>query len=280
MVDREHLEYVFHVAEETTSKKRSQSKRLRKLSHFEEYLLTLLFIRVGYDYQMLGHFFEVSRTVASNAVSMWVRILYDILNGWLIWPSAATVRECLPADYPSEFADTRIILDCTEVFTVKATNPSVQAATYSSYKHHNTLEFLVGVTPLGHITFVSRVYAGNVSDRYITEVEFLEKVEPGDAIMADRGFNIGDLLLQRGAKLYMPPFTRKMENGTRRTLNQNEIARTRKIAALQIHVERAIQRMKTFKVFAHSVDATLWPIMDYVIVIVAVLSNMMAPLKE
>lgn len=50
MVDREHLEYEFHVAEETTSKKRSQSKRLRKLSHFEKYLMTLLFIRVDYDY--------------------------------------------------------------------------------------------------------------------------------------------------------------------------------------------------------------------------------------
>ncbi len=62
--------------------------------------------------------------------------------------------------------------------------------------------------------------------------------------MVDRGFNIGDLLLQRGAKLYMPPFTRKGENGKHKTLNQSEIIKTRNTASLRIHVEQAIERMK------------------------------------
>ncbi|KAK8373654.1 hypothetical protein O3P69_010935 [Scylla paramamosain] len=33
------------------------------------------------------------------------------------------------------------------------------------------------------ITFVSSVYGGNTSDRYTAEAEFIDKVEPGDAIM-------------------------------------------------------------------------------------------------
>ena len=75
------------------------------------------------------------------------------------------------------------------------------------------------------ITFVASVYGGNTSDRYTAEAEFIHKVEPGDAIMVDRGFNIGDLILQRGAKLHIPPFTRK-EHSKGRMLTQNEIAKT------------------------------------------------------
>ncbi len=60
--------------------------------------------------------------------------------------------------------------------------------------------------------------------------------------MVDRGFNIGDLMLQRGAKLHMPPFTRKHDD-KKKTLNQSEIVKTRNIASLRIHVERAIERM-------------------------------------
>lgn len=74
---------------------------------------------------------------------------------------------------------------------------------------------LIGITPKGLITFVSNPYGGNSSDRHIMETELLEKIEPGDAVMVDRGFNIGDLMLQRGAKLHMPPFTRKHDDKKR-----------------------------------------------------------------
>lgn len=37
--------------------------------------------------------------------------------------------------------------------------------------------------------------------------------------MVDRDFNIGDLMLQRGTKLHMPPFTRKKNGGNGKMLN-------------------------------------------------------------
>lgn len=183
--------------------------------------MTLVFLRVGYDYQMLGNFFDVSRSVVSCTVITWINVLYTLLKDWLVWPSAAEVRASLPKDYPDQYADTRTILDCRDIFTVQPNNPSTQAATYSSYKHHSTLKVLIGVTPLGLITFVSSVYVGNVSDRYIAEAEFIDKVEPGDAIMVDGVFNVKDLMLQRGAKLHIPPFTRRKEDGKGKMLTQS-----------------------------------------------------------
>ena len=102
---------------------------------------------------------------------------------------------------------------------------------------------MVGITPTGLIIFVSKVYGGSASDRYIFEEEFLDKVEPGDAIMVDRGFNVADFLLEKKAKLHIPPFTRKKDGSDSRSLNQSEIVKTREIASLRIHVERAIERI-------------------------------------
>ncbi len=110
------------------------------------------------------------------------------------------------------------------------------------------MKFLIGITPTGLITFTSNVYGGCTSDRYIFEKEFLDKVEPGDTIMVDRGFNIADLLLEKKAKLYIPPFTRKKAGSDCRSLTQSEIAKTREVASLRIHVERSIERMEKLQI--------------------------------
>ncbi|XP_062586714.1 uncharacterized protein LOC134248321 [Saccostrea cucullata] len=84
----------------------------------------------------------------------------------------------------------------------------------------NTFKALVAVTPSGAFMFVSNLWGGNVSDRYITEHSgFLDLVKPGDEVMADRGFLIRDLLLERRATLNIPPFTKKCAWGKGLSLN-------------------------------------------------------------
>lgn len=259
----------------------SISKRKKKeLSNYQEYILTLVYIRQGFDLTVLADFFEISMSWAGVVVKSWINILATLLRELLIYPSAATVRSHLPPDYPSEYSDTRVILDCTEFFITKPGNTSSQVATFSAYKHHNTVKALVGITPTGVITFVSKMYGGNTSDAQIFQSEFLHRLEPGDAVMVDKGFNVADLVLQRGAKLYMPPFTRSKAGGKGRSLNQAEIRKTREIARLRVHVERAIRRLKTFKILSNTIDTKLFPLLDQILVIVAVLCNFEPPLVE
>ncbi|KAK3891895.1 hypothetical protein Pcinc_001169 [Petrolisthes cinctipes] len=263
------------------SEKTSTSKRKKKeLTNFQEYLLTLVYIRQGFDLAVIADLFEISQTWAGIIVKSWINILAKVLNELLVYPSAATVRSYLPPDYPSEYADTRIILDCTEFFITTPGNTSSQAATFSSYKHHNTVKALIGVTPTGVITFVSKTFGGNTSDAHIFQSEFISRLEPGDAVMVDKGFNIADLALEYGAKLYIPPFTRNKSGGKGKTLNQNEIKTTRDIARLRVHVERAIRRIKEFKILSNRIDCKLFPLLDQILVIVAVLSNFGPPLVE
>ena len=58
--------------------------------------------------------------------------------------------------------------------------------------------------------------------------------------MADRGFEIQDLLFSKKASLNIPLFMRCKDQ-----LDPDEEDETRQIASVHIHVERAIERIKT-----------------------------------
>lgn len=193
--------------------KRSRPSRNKKGKEFNEYLMTLIYIREVMEMEVLADLFGVSQSHVSCIITTCINVLYKVFRKQLKYSSAETVKRNLPENYPSKYRDTRIILDCTEFFTVKPRNCTAQAVIYSSYKHHNTVKLLVGITPTGLISFVSNVHGGNASDRHIFEKEFLDKVERGDPIMVDRGFNVADLLLEKKAKVHIPPFTRK-KNGS------------------------------------------------------------------
>ena len=61
----------------------------------------------------------------------------------------------------------------------------------------------VGINPSRVFSFTSDLYSGAISDRAITIIRsgLLEKLEPMDAVMADRGFNLRDLVTNRNATL-------------------------------------------------------------------------------
>ena len=57
---------------------------------------------------------------------------------------------------------------------------------------HNTVK-VIAVSPTGCISFISKVWGGRVSDKEITQKSgFLDDIEFGDVIMANRGFKVED----------------------------------------------------------------------------------------
>jgi len=105
-----------------------------------------------------------------------------------------------------KFPNTRVIIDCTEIFVEMLSSLVNQSITYPSYKSHNTFKLLVGISPTGIVTFLSKLWGGNASDKQIVkESGLLNLLEPGDSVMADKGFLIPDLLDPLGVSLNMPP---------------------------------------------------------------------------
>ena len=65
----------------------------------------------------------------------------------------------------------------------------------------------MGISPGGVVIFVSKLWGGHVSDKDITQkCDILELLEPGDNVMANKGFDIKNVLAPLGVHLNIPPF--------------------------------------------------------------------------
>lgn len=185
-----------------------QKVNQRLLTIKEELLLTLLRLRHGLEVDMLSDLMGVSSALVIMITTTWIHLLSRELQFIIKWPTRQQVLSTLPSSFRF-FAETRVIIDCTELQLLKPSLPSIQRQSYSTYKHRNTAKCLVGITPHGTFCFVSDMWTGSISDRKIVEASgFLDMIEEGDDVMADRGFLIRDLLTMRRATLNIPPFTR------------------------------------------------------------------------
>ena len=118
------------------------------------------------------------------------------LQNLIIWPSIGQIYATLPDAFRRLYPKVRVIIDCTEVFLETPSSLEVNALLWSDYKHHYTLKFLVAITPIGAVSWVSPCYGGRTSDIFIVRNSgFLDLLEPYDTVMADRGFKI-NLILQ------------------------------------------------------------------------------------
>ena len=104
-------------------------------------------------------------------------------------------------------------------------------------------------------------------------------IEPGDTILADRGFTISEDLRLYGAKLEIPSFTRGKSQ-----LSQREVEFSQRLAWVRIHVEWVIGLLKIkytilqgiipITVISHKDDAEDFSNLDKILVTCAALTNL------
>ncbi|KAJ8412664.1 hypothetical protein AAFF_G00116150 [Aldrovandia affinis] len=213
----------------------------------DQLLLTLMKLRLNCGILDLATRFNCCRATVTNIFITISSALYDILYVGMMEnniPSRIKNQTSLP-DCFQPFPNCRIVLDCTEVAVSNTERLDTQSHLYSHYKGRTTLKALIGVAPNGIITFASDLYGGSTSDKAITaDCGVLQQLEPGDMVMADKGFTIRDILPE-GVSLNIPTF---LVNGQ---FTMEEINHNRLVASARIHVERSIQRLKTFAILTY-----------------------------
>ena len=205
-------------------------------SLFDQCLLTLMKLRLNVGDKDLAYRFRISQASVSRYISKWLDILSSKLSFLIHWPERQELLKTMPSDFRKHFKKCVIIIDCFEVFIERPTSLLARAQTFSNYKKHNTVKFLIGISPQGTISFISKAWGGRVSDVHLTEnCGILHKLLPGDMILADRGFTIQEAAGLFCAEVKIPPFTKG-----KKQLSKVEVDTARQLAQVRIHIERVI----------------------------------------
>ena len=257
-----------------TGERKSRSGA-RNTQVIDELFMFLVRLRLGLFEQDLAHRFQIHISFVSRKITTWCNYLYFMLGSQPIWPSREDVKCYMPECFRTLYPTTRVIIDCTEIYVQTPSSLLLQSQLYSSYKSNTTLKGLVGITPYGAVSFVSILYTGaKLSDKEITRCSgILDLLEDGDSIMADKGFDVEDLLLEKGVQLNIPPFLQSQAQ-----FSSKDVQQTKTIASLRIHVERAIRRIKEYHFFDSDVPLNALGSINQLYTVACLLTNFQGPL--
>ena len=138
-------------------------------SKFQQFLIVLMRLRLNLGVQDLGYRFGIHASTVSRYFRKWLDVLYVRLSGFITWPEQHLLLKTMPMAFRKSFKKCAIIIDCFEIFTERPTALDARAQTWSNSKKHNTVKFLIGITPQGSVAFISNGWGGRVSDVYLTE---------------------------------------------------------------------------------------------------------------
>ncbi|KAK6175911.1 hypothetical protein SNE40_014287 [Patella caerulea] len=265
------------------------SKNISSLVSFsleDQLLLVLIKLRQDFDFKHLSNMFGISSQDCSCLFTNWINYMFYRLGSLDIWPHRDIIIENMPEQFKTDYPNTIIIIDGTELKIQRPSSLHRQSQCYSDYKSCTTLKGLVGVDPRVSIVFASMLFSGSISDKEITHRSgFLDtlksllqsgKLQEGDGVMADKGFTIEKEINNVRLCLNIPPFVPSSAS----QMSGPAVAETIKIAKHRVHVERAICRVKQFKLLTNKVSLSLFSCVNQIWLVCCVLTNFMPFLIE
>ena len=252
-----------------------QRNRKREIEPIDQLWLFLTRVRLGLFERDLAHRFGVAVSTVSDVFITWANYLYIMLGSLPVWPSRDKIKQHIPDSFKGRYENVRGILDCTELKCELPKDYQKHSEMYSDYKSHDTFKGLICISPSGWITFVSQLYPGRISDKELVEKSnFCQLIEIGDQYLADKGFEIHELMALKGASLYIPP---KRFSATDQ-FTQSQCFETMSIANVHIHVERAIKRVKAWHIFNQVLPLSSFGSINQIWTVCALLVNFQYPI--
>ncbi len=241
----------------------------RRLKKLDKMVLFFMKLKLNLSFVCLSVMFSIDRRTVSEIFSSVLDAMFEATRLYVWWIPKERIKATMPKSFQEVFPDCRVIIDASEVRCESPVSVQSQVLMYSNYKNGFTMKYLIGVAPSGLITFLSKAYGGRVTDCQLTaDSGLLRLLEPGDVVLADKGFpTIVESVEEKGAFVCMPPFKR----GDRQFSNQENVAGYN-CSSVRIHVERAIARMKYFKILKF-LDHSLLSKVDKILVCIAFVCN-------
>ncbi|KAL0879691.1 hypothetical protein ABMA27_003406 [Loxostege sticticalis] len=211
------------------------------------HVITVLFkLKHADPFYKIADLFNLSERTLQRIFPRVLDMMSKICAQFIYWPSVIDIKKNLPLSFRTnkDYSNVQSIIDCFEIEVEKPNNPIAQSATWSQYKGCNTIKFLIRATPDGFINFISKGYAGRITDvKLVEESGFLDIVQPNSVVLADRGFkHLESILQKKSVKLLRPPSV-----SANKKMTKMEAIESKVIASLRIHIERVIRRVRLYK---------------------------------
>ena len=134
----------------------------KSISKFQQLLITFLRLRLNLSVQDLAYRFGVHASTVSRVFQTCVHVMFISMAFLVKWREREELKLTLPACFREKFSLCAVIIDCFEVCIDRPSCLLARAQTWSSYKHHNTAKFLIGITPQGTVSFFSKGCIGQI----------------------------------------------------------------------------------------------------------------------
>lgn len=220
-----------------------------RLYSIENMLLLFLYkLKSNSLFDELAVIFGMSTSTVSYNFMKILKFLHARTQQFVFWPSKEAIQATMPTCFKNKYPNCRVIIDFLEVEAEKPSLLDEQNSMYNSKKHEYTFKFLIGISPNGMITFLSKCYGGNTSDAFITNNSgFPSLLSPGDVVMSGKGF----------------PAIKSVDKDI------NVISS--KISTKKI--ESVIQRLQSYTILLNKMELGLLPYSDKIVHMCALLFN-------
>ena len=125
---------------------------------------------------------------------------------------------------------------------------------------------------------MSELFTGSISNWEIFQesglLNMLRTLPSGKSIMADKGFDVEDLLAPTGLRVNIPPLKGVQQ------LCGTDVLRTQHIARVRIHVECAIARVKNFCILDKIIPLSQMGLINQIWTVCCLLTNLQPPLLD
>ncbi len=207
--------------------------RRRRLKPYQEVLLTLIYLRHNVAHAVVGALFGVSADTSENTFHEVVFVLRDVCPAQR-WDAERQWKKGEPSWTPDTVE--RALIDSFESPVRRPSLPARQKRVYSGKKKRHTLKTQVVTDATGEILDIDPGHRGPTADKRLYEQSTVEEHYPQAAKQ-------GDLAYQGIAGVQVPH--KKPRGGQ---LTEEQCAENRRLAAVRVHVEHGIRRIKGWRI--------------------------------
>ena len=136
-----------------TKVQHTAAETLSSSSKVHKFILVFIKLRLNTPELDLAYRFGVSNsTISRSFISTIVHVMHERLQHLVYWPEREFLRKTMPLQFRQSFGlKLQLLLNCFEIVNERPCNLLARAQTWSQYKHHNTIKYIIGITPHGSI---------------------------------------------------------------------------------------------------------------------------------